>query len=84
MIVVPPEMHTSSPYFYDREPTEEARAKSMLLLPQEGDPRIGAARQALGNGLSREVKSATLNADAEADPRPQDTDVFQKCDAESP
>lgn len=64
--IITPETSTSSHYFYDHEPSEQARAMAMQVFTAEDEPMIVAAQQALGEQDFWDARPAILATDAAA------------------
>ncbi len=64
--IITPETQTTSHYFYDHEPTEQARAMAMQVFTQEDEPMIAAAQVALGEQDFWDARPAILKTDAAA------------------
>ncbi|QZH73900.1 MAG: Rieske 2Fe-2S domain-containing protein [Erythrobacter sp.] len=64
--IITPETQGTSHYFYDHEPTEEARALAMRVFTEEDEPMIEAAQRALGEQDFWEARPAILATDAAA------------------
>lgn len=64
--IITPETQTSSHYFYDHEPGDEARRMAMQVFTQEDEPMIEAAQAALGDTDFWDARPAILKTDAAA------------------
>lgn len=64
--IITPETPSSSHYFYDHEPTEQARALAMQVFTEEDEPMIEAAQAALGDTDFWDARPAILKTDAAA------------------
>jgi len=64
--IITPETQSSSHYFYDHEPNEDARALAMKVFAEEDEPIIEAAQEALGDQDFWDARPAILNTDAAA------------------
>jgi len=64
--IITPETHGTSHYFYDHEPTEQARAMAMQVFIDEDEPMIAAAHAALGVEDFWDARPAILKTDAAA------------------
>jgi len=62
--IITPETQSSSHYFYDHEPNEDARALAMKVFAEEDEPIIEAAQEALGDQDFWDARPAILNTDA--------------------
>ncbi len=64
--IITPETQTTSHYFYDHAPGEEARGLAMQVFTQEDEPMIAAAQEALGTTDFWDAAPAILKTDAAA------------------
>lgn len=64
--IITPQTQSTSHYFYDHEPNEQARAMAMQVFTQEDEPMIVAAQQALGGMDFWDARPAILKTDAAA------------------
>ncbi|MXO71932.1 aromatic ring-hydroxylating dioxygenase subunit alpha [Alteraurantiacibacter buctensis] len=64
--IITPETQGSSHYFYDHEPTEQARDMAMQVFVEEDEPMIEAAQAALGETDFWDARPAILKTDAAA------------------